>query len=164
MPPILVPPSTKRIAIQKVYWSTRIRCENCSRLRMKTLEQCQWRHPSVFIVHCQHILNFVLIADVEQANVCWVHIGKTNTFEDKIGYIMRYVVVLAMWTKFISKEHLKLNHHNATSESVRDFCEGVYFRGWLWLKRRGSNSKWPVANLYFYRFCSREDFTWHNWF
>ena len=24
-------------------WSTRIRCENCSRLRMKKLERCQWR-------------------------------------------------------------------------------------------------------------------------
>ena len=84
-------------------WSTRIRCENCSRLRTKTLERYQWRHSSVFIVNCKHILNFVLIVEFEQANVYWVHIEKINNFEDKIGYIMRYVVVLSMWTKFINK-------------------------------------------------------------
>ena len=75
-------------------WNTRIRCENCSRLRMKTLERCQWRRPSVFIVNCEHISNFLLIIDFEQAKVCWVHIEKINTFEDKIRYIMRYVVVI----------------------------------------------------------------------
>ena len=62
-------------------------------LRMKTLERCQWRRSSVFIVNCELISNFVLIADFEQANVCLVHIEKENTFEDKIGRIMRYVVV-----------------------------------------------------------------------
>ena len=41
----------------------------------------------------EHILNFVLIVDFEQANVSWVHIKKRNTFEYKIGYIMHYVVV-----------------------------------------------------------------------
>ena len=65
-------------------------CENCSRLRMKTLERCQWRHSSVFIVNCEHISSFVLIVEFEQANVCWVHIEKTNTFEDKIGYMLQY--------------------------------------------------------------------------
>ena len=39
------------------------------------------------------ISNFVLIIDFDQANICLVHIGKAITFEDKIGYIMRYVVV-----------------------------------------------------------------------
>ena len=37
--------------------------------------------------------NFVLVIDFEQASVCMVHIEKAITFEDKIGYIMRYVVV-----------------------------------------------------------------------
>ena len=37
----------------------------------------------------EHFLNFLLIIDFEQANVCWVHIEKINTFEDKIRYIMR---------------------------------------------------------------------------
>ena len=50
---------------------------------MKTLERCQWRHSIVVIVNCEHISNFVLIVDFEQANV----------FEDKIGYTMRYAVV-----------------------------------------------------------------------
>ena len=31
--------------------------------------------------------------EVEQANICWNYIEKINTFEDKIRYIMRYVVV-----------------------------------------------------------------------
>ena len=75
---------------------TGIKCEKYSKLRMKTLERCQWRHPNVFIVNCEHTSNFVLITVFEQANVCWVHIEKTNTFEYKIGCIMRYVVVLAM--------------------------------------------------------------------
>ena len=59
---------------------------------MKTLERCQWRHSSAFIVNCEHISKFVLTVDFEQANFCWVYIEKTNTFEDKIEYIMRYVV------------------------------------------------------------------------
>ena len=75
-------------------WNGRIRCENCSRLRMKTLERCQRRCPSVFIVNCEHISNFLLIIDSEQAKVCWDHIEKINTFENKIWYIMRYAVVI----------------------------------------------------------------------
>ena len=51
---------------------------------MKTLERCQWCHSSVSIVNCEHISNFALIIDFEQANVCCVNIEKINTFEDKI--------------------------------------------------------------------------------
>ena len=61
---------------------------------MKSLERCQWRHSSVYIVNCEHISNFLLIIDFEQAKVCWVQIKKINTFEDKIMYIMRYVVLI----------------------------------------------------------------------
>ena len=121
-------------------WSTRIRCENYSRLRMKTLEKCQWRYSSVFIVNCKHILNFALILELEQANVCGVYIEKTNTFEGKVRYIMRYVAVFSMWTKFIEKWNLNLYHHNPTSESVRHFS-GVYLRCWFLVKRCGSYSK-----------------------
>ena len=69
-------------------FNTRIKCESCSILRM---------YSSVFLVslllNCEHILNFVLIVDFEQANVRLVHIEKSNTYEDKIGHFMRYVVV-----------------------------------------------------------------------
>ena len=82
-------------------WSARVRYENCSRLRIKTLERFQKRRCSVFIVNCEHISDLFLIVDFEQANVCWAHIEKTNTFEEKIQYIMRYVVVFSVWTKFI---------------------------------------------------------------
>ena len=85
--PFLVPSSAKRIATENCR-------ENCSRLRMKTLERCQRCHSSVYMVNCQHISNFLLIIDFEQAKVCWVHIEKINTFEDKIRYIIRYVVVI----------------------------------------------------------------------
>ena len=75
-------------------WNTRIRCENCSRLRMKTLERCQWRRSSVFIVNCKHISNFLLIIAFEEAKICWVYIENINTFEDKISYIIRYIEVI----------------------------------------------------------------------
>ena len=57
---------------------------------MKTLEQRPWRRSGIFIVNCEHISHFVLIADFELTNVCWVDIRTTNTFEEKIGYIMQY--------------------------------------------------------------------------
>ena len=57
---------------------------------MKTLERWQWRRSSFM----EHFLNFLLIIGFEQANVCWVHIEKVNTFEDKIRYIMRFVIVI----------------------------------------------------------------------
>ena len=41
-------------------------------------QRCQWRLSSVFIVNCEHISNFVLIIDFEQANICMVHIEKTH--------------------------------------------------------------------------------------
>ena len=63
---------------------------------MKTLERCQWRRSSVYIVNCKHISDFLLIVDFEQANVFWVHIEKINTFEDKIIHTIRYVVVIYM--------------------------------------------------------------------
>ena len=34
---------------------------------MKTLYKRQWRRSNVFIVNCEHISNFVLIVDFEQA-------------------------------------------------------------------------------------------------
>ena len=60
---------------------------------MTTLERCQWRRSSVFLVNCENISNFILIIDFEQASVYCAHVEKTNTFEDKIRYIMRYVAV-----------------------------------------------------------------------
>ena len=48
---------------------------------MKTLQQ--WRRSTVFIVNYEHISILVLIADFGQAEVCWVHMDKTNTFKGK---------------------------------------------------------------------------------
>ena len=52
---------------------------------MKTLERCKWRRSSVVIVNCDHISNFVLNIDFEQANVCYVHMEKINTFDSLIS-------------------------------------------------------------------------------
>ena len=65
-----------------------------------------------------------LIADFEQANVCQVHLKKTSTFKDKIGYNALLCIILT----FIIKWHLNLYLHNRMGESVRNFWEGVYFR------------------------------------
>ena len=59
---------------------------------MKTPERCQWSRSGVFIVNCEHISAFALIIDSEQENLCWVFLKNTKTFEDKIGYIMHYIV------------------------------------------------------------------------
>ena len=93
----------KELPIQSCNWSTRINGENCSRLRMKTLGRCQWRRSNVDIVNCKHFSNILLIIDFELANVFWAHIEKLNTFEDKIRYIMCYVVVISVWPKLINK-------------------------------------------------------------
>ena len=51
--------------------------------------------------------------------------------------------------KFISKWHLILYLHNLTSESVKNFCEGIYFRLSFCLKNCDSYSKWPAVHLSF---------------
>ena len=51
---------------------------------MKTLEQCQWRRSSAFILNCEHISNFVLLVTL-----------KRQMFAEiiKIKNVMRYVAV-----------------------------------------------------------------------
>ena len=66
---------------------------------MKTLERRQLRLSGVFIVKSEQISQFILTVNFEQANVCRVNIEKTNTFEDKINYIMLKVVVISNLTK-----------------------------------------------------------------
>ena len=94
MLPILAPFSAKRIATQilvigkldgRKNFCLRENFLNCS-LRIKTLDGCQWRRSNVFIVNCEHISKFALTVDFEQAVLCWVHIKKTNTFEDRALY------------------------------------------------------------------------------
>ena len=119
------------------------------KLKNEDTKRYQWRHCSVYIVNCEHISNFVLITDFELANIWLVHIEEANTFEETIGYIVRYVVVFKVWIKFINKYHLNLYHNNPTSESVKNFCEWVYSFHMSWKyriivddgKRKKSGSK-----------------------
>ena len=41
--------------------NTRIRCEICSKLTIKTRERQQWRRSGVFIVNFEHMSYFVLV-------------------------------------------------------------------------------------------------------
>ena len=41
--------------------NTRTRCEICSELTIKTLEQCQWHHSGVFIVTSERISHLVVM-------------------------------------------------------------------------------------------------------
>ena len=83
MPLVLLPSSAKRIALQILVIakldenskqtitcsklaSDKERRENCLNLRMKTLEQ---RRSAAFIISCEHISFFAVIADFERANV-----------------------------------------------------------------------------------------------
>ena len=60
---------------------------------MNISERRRWRRSRIFIDTSEHISLFGLIAGFERANVCWDHIEKANTFDDKIGHFMRYFVV-----------------------------------------------------------------------
>ena len=54
--------------------NTRIRCEICSTLTIKTQKRCQWRHSSIFIVNFEHIstpCSSVSIVNFEQENDGW---------------------------------------------------------------------------------------------
>ena len=66
---------------------------------MKTLERRQLRLSGVFIVKSEQISQFILTVNFEQANVCRNNNKKTNTFEDKINYIMLKVVVISNLNK-----------------------------------------------------------------
>ena len=41
--------------------NSRTRCETCSKLTIKTPEQCHWRRSSVFFVNFEHISYLVLV-------------------------------------------------------------------------------------------------------
>ena len=118
---------------------------------MKILERCQWCRSSVFTVNCEHISNFFLLIDFEQTKVCWVHIEKIKTFENKIRYIMRYVIVIQVWPNLINKylwsyatTTLWVNQRDIfPKEFTSDFYSA--FKKW------DSHSKWPAAHLSFYQ-------------
>ena len=52
----------------------------------------------------------------------------TNTFEGKIGYVMRSVAVIFSKNKIYLQMAFGLIYDNPPGESVRNLCEGVKFR------------------------------------
>ena len=65
----------------------------------------------------------------ELANVVWIHIKNTNTFEVGIRYIMRYAAVFLVWKKCINKYHLNFYHHNLRVDKdeilAKDLTSGI---------------------------------------
>ena len=52
---------------------------------MKTLELYQWCRSSVFIVNCEHISNFLLIVDFEQAHVAGFILKRKTLLKKRSG-------------------------------------------------------------------------------
>ena len=52
---------SRYLPLKVLHRDTRISCEICSILTIKTPEQRQWRHSGVFIVKSEHISNLVLV-------------------------------------------------------------------------------------------------------
>ena len=168
MPPILVPSATKHIATQMLviaksngrkdfiwrgflcdiirptrnylfkvsYWNTRIRFENCFGLRMNTMAP------------------LLTVNIFRTCSNCWLWTGKRlpgSYWKNKHFWRQDrvYQALCCSILKLITKWHLNVYLHNPTGESVRNFCERVYFRLWFWLKRCGSHSKWLAVHLSF---------------
>ena len=118
------------------------------RIKIKTLEQCQWRRSSVFIVNCEHISNFF--------SDCWLWTGKClqgsywkskHFWRQDRAYHALCCSILSV--NKINKQHLNLYHHNPTGELVRNFCEGVYFRRWFCLKMMRLTFKMTCCTFFF---------------
>ena len=113
-------------------WSTRKRCQECSRLRIKELERCRWCHPSAFIVNCEHISNFLIIVDFQQANVCWVYVGKASSIV-KWGYLDNFkpVYLFIFYEKVLSVKkysRAKINQQHKIKQTLNSKGNIFYAR------------------------------------
>ena len=79
---------------------------------MKTLERCQWRRSSVYIVNCEHFCNcskidqnsrFVLIVDFEQANFARLILKRETLLKTRSS-----ISCVMLWD-FNSKQNLLKN-------------------------------------------------------
>ena len=98
------------------------------------------------------VSSFLTVNIFPTCSNCWLWTGKRlpgSYWKDKHFWRVYHALCCSI-LKFINKLHLNLYLHNPTGESVSNFCEGVYFRLWLWLKSCGSYSKWPAAHSSFF--------------
>ena len=132
---VVISSASARIYLFKVNNGiTRIRCENCSGLKMKTLEQCQWCHSSVFIANCEHVSNFFLIVDFEELGS--YRKSKHHWRQDRVYALFCCILSvnkIPLLTKYLNFIPLQL---------FVWIDEKFYFRRW----------PWPVAHFSFYRF------------
>ena len=131
-------------------WNTKTKCKNYLSLKMKILEGRQWRRSRFFIVTCEHISRFVLIAGFEQTNVCWAYIEKSRLLTtDQVS--MRYFEV------FMRKQNLLIIWTYISTTSVSEKFQWInFYRCWFRPERWGLHLK---QNLCFslHRFCFLED-------
>ena len=104
-------------------WSTKIRCSNCSILRMKTLERCRWRH----------LMSLLLTVNIFQTLFnCWLCTSKRLL---EITSRMSCVIL----------EYFQCEQNLSTNSMwwMKNSCKGFY------LHRCGSHSKCPSVHLFF---------------
>ena len=53
--------STLKILENTIYYTRNTRCKICSKLKIKTAEQCHWRCSGVFTVNFEHVLHLFLV-------------------------------------------------------------------------------------------------------
>ena len=119
---VVISSASARIYLFKVNNGiTRIRCENCSGLKMKTLEQCQWCHSSVFIANCEHVSNFFLIVDFEELGSYWKN--KHHWRQDRVYAL--FCCILSVNKIPLLTKYLNLYHYKSTCELMRNFTSDV---------------------------------------
>ena len=110
---------------------------DCSRLRMKTLEQHQCCRSGIFIVNCEHISHFVLVVDFELANICWVYIEKTNTLRSSSQEM------------FCEKDVLR----NFTKSTGKHLCQSLFFNNVSDLKVNNKDTRTTPLASFRYLYC-----------
>ena len=170
MPPILVPSSAKRIATQmlvneklngrKDFVLRGFICDVIRPSKKLPVQSYLLKHKKKVwkLLRIMHEENGVApVSSLLTVNIfptcsnCWLWTGKRlpgSYWKDKHFWRVYHALCWSI-LKFINKLHLNLYLHNPTGESVKNFCEGVYFRLLFWLKRCGSYSKWPAVHLSF---------------
>ena len=75
---------------------------------------------------------------------CWLWKDQHFWRQDQV-----YHALCCSILKSIIKYPFNLYIQSPTDKSMRNLCEGVYFRLWFYLKRCSSQWKWPAVHLSF---------------
>ena len=158
MPPILVPSSAKRIATQilvtekvngrKGFVLRGFVCDIIRPSKKLPVQSYLLKHKNkvwklLWIKHEDNdvasVPSLLTVNIFPTCSNCWLRTGKRlpGSYWKENYFWKVYHALCCSILKFINKLHLNLYLHKPTGESVRNFCEGVYFRHWFWLKKCG---------------------------